>query len=516
MEILPFTEDNLAASLSHKHAEADIIKSKNHFRYLKGYLGIDGINAKTIVIEPRYISKDYLHDYASYYAYCFEEYSKFCKRLHFFDIELTKEQFEGVLLDENKDLDAWNHYLGFIVVKPIPVTVIGITVLKTYSGIQDFDSRNFWGTRKYKIHLFGNEVEITSLAFQEQDSVLAACATTAIWSMLNKASVDFHTILKSPSEITNDADTISPDGSRLFPNKGLNLLQICQAIFNSGLVSEIKQPDYPLYNESGEEELRVVSHQYLKKIISAYSAIGIPIILIIRVPDGGVHGYHAITVSGFKQKGPSKIVLQDEISWLSENIEKFYAHDDQWGPFTRIDFLPVDNGIETQWTTVHKDKLPTFVTNVVVPLYPKIRISYEDIEVIVLGLDRILSLFFDSLINSDLVWEIKIDYSENFKRTIKTSALNAEEKLSINGRSLPKYLWIAACYIGEHKIFDFTFDATDVSNAMIGQDVLCYIKDTKAVVKEFLERNSAVFRDKRIFKHPSSSKYYDHLISKLS
>jgi hypothetical protein len=99
------------------------------------------------------------------------------------------------------------------------------------------------GVRNYTIHLFGNVLTIESLAFQEQDTVLAACATTAIWTMLNKASVDFHTILKSPSQITKDADNLSFDGSRLFPNKGLNLLQICQAIYNSGLESEIKQPD---------------------------------------------------------------------------------------------------------------------------------------------------------------------------------------------------------------------------------------------------------------------------------
>ncbi|MBK8643805.1 MAG: hypothetical protein IPN15_16865 [Saprospiraceae bacterium] len=52
------------------------------------------------------------------------------------------------------------------------------------------------------------------------------------------------------------------------------------------------------------------------------------------------------------------------------------------------------------------------MTNIVVPLYPKIRISYEDIEAIVLGLDAILTLFFDNKIVADLVWDIKIDFSE--------------------------------------------------------------------------------------------------------
>ena len=513
MEVLKFSDDNLAKSLSNNYTPEEVIKSKNHFRYLKGYLSAKGLDAKTIVIESDYISKDYLHDYASYYAYCFEKYPKFCKRIHFFDIEFSLQEFQSIILSSVKEKeDFWKHYLGFIVVKPIPVTIIGYTVLKTYSGVQEFNSRNFWGIRDYSIHLFGNKVQISSLAFQEQDSVLAACATTAIWSMLNKAAADFHTILKSPSEITKDADTVSPDGSRLFPNKGLNLLQICQAIFNSGLVSEIKQPDYPIFNEEGIEESRCISNQYLKKIISAYSPIGIPIILVIKVPNGLTSGLHAITVSGYKQHPPKAVAVNEDVSWLSDNIEKFYAHDDQWGPFTRIDFIG-DYELDTPWTAFHKEKRTTLVTNVVVSIYPKIRINYEDIEVIVLGLDTILSIFFKDKVVGDLVWDIKIDYSENFKETIKKSSLPDEDKIAINTRCFPKYLWLATCYIGEHKLFDFSFDATDVSNGMVGEDVICYIPAIKLVLHDFLNLNAHLLS--LLFKHRASANYYQYLITQL-
>lgn len=119
--------------------------------------------------------------------------------------------------------------------------------------------------------------------------------------MLNRASIDFHTILKTPSQITRDADNVSPDGSRLFPNKGLSVLQICRAIFNSGLVSEVKQSNCRELAPDGKPAGIVVSNLYTKKILNAYSKIGIPIILVIRVPDGQQHGLHAITVSGYKQ-----------------------------------------------------------------------------------------------------------------------------------------------------------------------------------------------------------------------
>ncbi len=516
MQIIPYSEKTLAESLVNSYTPEEVITSKTHYRYLKDYLGAGGLNAHTIVIEEPYLSKDFIHDYASYYALCFEQYPKFCKRVHFFSNTFTEDEFKRIILSPvSENDDFWKEYLGFVVVKPIPVTVIGYTVLKTYPHSQQFNERNFWGIRNYKIHFYGNEVTIASLAFQEQDSVLAACATTAIWSMLNKASVDFHTILKSPSEITNDAGNVSHDGSRLFPNKGLNLLQICQAILNSGLVSEVKQPDYLLKDAGGKELGKYVSTRYLKKILNAYSPIGIPIIIVVAVPNENQYGLHAITVSGFKMNAPVSISPRSDTTWLSDNIEKFYAHDDQWGPFARVNF----NGeveLETDWTVfdTQTPKRATYATNIVVPVYPKIRISYEDIEVIVLGLDAILTLFFDGKIVADLIWDIKIDYSENYKSYIKGSTLDDPEKISLLTKSQPKYLWIASCYIGEHKILEFTFDATDVRSGMIGKDLICYLPaNLKNELKQQLVLNQTIHQ--QLFKHRASIKYYQFLIDNL-
>lgn len=356
-------------------------------------------------------------------------------------------------------------------------------------------------------------MKIDSLAFQEQDSVLAACATTAIWTMLNKASTDFYTTLKSPSQITKDADNVSPDGGRLFPNKGLNLLQICHAIVNSGLVVEIKQPDFPLFDQEGKFMCSYISNSYLKKILNSYSPIGIPIILVISVPSGGQHGLHAIVVSGYKQKAPIHIPPQEQINFLSENIEKIYAHDDQWGPFVRIDF---ENEIDliTPWTDVNVNSLPTRLVHIVVPVYPKIRISYEDIEVIVLGLDAILTFFFDGNIIADLIWDIKIDYSENLKKQIVASSLDENEKFIHVSKSLPKYLWVASCYIADFKIIEFTFDATDVNNGMFGNAIVCYLPaDFKVILSNFLEVNKEIL--KSLVMHKANIDYYNFFIDKL-
>jgi len=127
------------------------------------------------VVENDYIDHDFLEDFAAYYVRCFSTYSKVCARLHFFNIEFTQGDFEEYLkssADVKISPDSLQKgYLGFVVIKPLPQTVIGRTCLKTYPPE---DRRYFPIARSYNANLFGTELTIRSLAFQEQDKVVAA------------------------------------------------------------------------------------------------------------------------------------------------------------------------------------------------------------------------------------------------------------------------------------------------------------------------------------------------------
>ncbi|MBX3165138.1 MAG: hypothetical protein KF900_11730 [Bacteroidetes bacterium] len=507
-----YNAERLAIALSNRETPVEVIKNKNHYKYLVKYLSSSEIGAQTIVTEEEYINKDYIQDYSFYYSLCFKEYSSKCKRIHFFSQKFSLSDLQDKILSpQQANVEFWDSYLGFIVVKPIPTTIIGFTILKTYASNEAVNSRNFFGLRKYNIHFFGTKIKIKSLAFQEQDSVLAACATTAIWSMLSKAALDYHTILKSPSEITKDADNLGHDGSRLFPNKdGLIISQICKAIYNSGLVTELKQPD--MKHSTGES---VLSNSYTKQIINAYSSIGIPIILIIAVPNTATsYGLHAITVSGIKQNEIQKITNNPEkVSYVAEFIEKLYAHDDQFGPFVRVEFEK-DGEIKCPWNENDPAHRKTLVCSLVVSVYPKIRISYEDIKLIILWYDRMLSTFFGDNIDNDLVWDIKLNYSENFKKSIQESGLSRGEKLSILSDSLPKYIWVADCYIGTEKIISFTFDATDMINGMIALHAIVYFDGVKDELRQFISEYSDLFA--KLSKRSNGGLYINHLINQLS
>jgi len=180
--VIPYSVEQLVALLAEKAtSSAPEVAQKQHIHFLKSYFG--KLDAKTIVVELDYIDHDYLEDYSNYYVKCFYDYHRKCARLHFFQDSFSLEDFSRVLASENEALldRIKETYLGFIVVKPLPKTIIGRSCLKTYPTA---GARNYPVIRKYSANLFGIELEVSTLAYQEQDTVAAACATSALWSVL--------------------------------------------------------------------------------------------------------------------------------------------------------------------------------------------------------------------------------------------------------------------------------------------------------------------------------------------
>lgn len=521
-KVVGYSQENLLDLLhDEKYTSKKVVKKKKHFIYLLDYLGPEGLNAKYIVVEENYRSKDYLSDYSKYYSLCFKSYKQVCRRLHFFNSELSqvdfKNKFEKTILEGASDADDfWRmQYLGFIVVKPIPNSIIGYTVLKHYnfkSDLKCYDAnRDYWGTKEYKIHLYGNEIKLESLAFQEQDRALAACATIAIWSMLQRAAEDYHVILKSPGEITTDTGTTSHNGNRLFPNNGLVTADMCKAITLNGLVTEVR-------DDSQVKDF----NQYLKKLINAYSPLKIPLILIIKVPINGELMGHAVTICGHSSESAikvkkgllGKIFNKNPMLWLAEKIDKIYVHDDQWGPFTRISFIGA-NELKSPWTEKSNETKNAKPVAVIIPVLPKLRISYDDIEPIIIWINELLILAYPHF-KTDLVWDIKIQHSEDFKRSVQNSDLldnnvnlDRDLRYRILQESMPKYIWVCTCYSETNEIVVFTFDATGLANDMLGLKSVFYYSEIKAALAEFL----ALTKNNVDLKLPDN--YLDWLINEV-
>ncbi|MDL5514867.1 hypothetical protein QSE00_23860 [Arenibacter sp. M-2] len=479
-EIFEYTDDNLKIALDNQRIPLNVLEKRKHFKYFQNYLGPDGIVAKTILVEEPYISKAYLIDYSNYYSICFQDYKRDCKRVHFFGKSFDDIKFEKELYDSKSNF-LNDCYLGYIVVKPLPDSIIGPTLLKTYEVRNDGMERFYPSCREYKVNLFGKVLKLKSLVYQEQDTVVAACASVAIWSAFHKTSKLFDTNLPSPSEITKRAGNLFLNYGRTFPNPGLDITQICKAIESTGLVSEYIISDYFQSNVKSA-----------KRLIYAYNRAGLPTLLFLKFADGlghliTINGYSDFTVENEKS---------EEISLLADNIEKFYAHDDQVGPFAKMSFTGNDD-IQTPWPDSNGNAINAKIYAVIIPVYPKIRIKFQDVFDKVSLIDQIF--FKSNLFKLEIEWDVFLIESNDYKRTISESENNTSVKKAVVMKTYPKFIWIGRAIIENQNLFDFIYDSTDIASGYFCIDFVLYYKQQK--FKENLLENFVRYK----------SIYVDHL-----
>jgi hypothetical protein len=443
------------------------LETKIHLTYFEEYFRVLG--AQSIIVESPYIDHDYLEDFSAYYVKCFNLYNRFCKRLHFFNKNLSSKEFDEILLSGNKkqELDGLNDaYLGFIVVKPIPATFIGRTCLKTYPEV---DGRKFSFTHKYEVNISGINLTVESLAYQEQDSIVAACASTSIWTAFQATAFLFQHYIPTPVEITKAAVKYFPFSNRNFPNKGLSGEQMAQAIRDVGLEPYLVLASTP---------------DIIKATVFAYQKAGIPLILGFKFEEEKIYdGKHAVTITGYKLDGRKSAFPGSSFHLFSSRMSKIYAHDDQIGPFARMKFVEDYNKFETSWPDENYNigNIHALPFILLIPLYSKLRIPFELILSIISKFDEILDIV-NSKINfriDEIEWEIFLSKSNQVKTEVFNSDLEKEEKLKILKKSLPRYVWRAIAHLNGEKV-ELIFDTTDIEQ---GNIFICLINQSQDLLQ---------------------------------
>jgi hypothetical protein len=493
-EVVPYTIDNLKAFFFRKAlAEENIISQKQHISYFENYFS--AIGTQTIVYEFEYINRDFLEDYSSYYVRSFKDYDRKCSRVHFFKNVFSQQDFQNLIRGEGSGIaeqDLIENYQGFIVLKPLPTTIIGKTCLVTY----EFDGRRFFPPiRKYDVNLFGIPLKVVSLAYQEQDSIVAACASSAIWSAFHGTAILFQHSLPSPVEITKSAIIHFPFSNRNFPNKGLSGEQMALTIREIGL-------DPYLYNADSYDTVKATIYAYLKgkiPVILGYSLWNIngnskasaPVLL----------GKHAVAVTGYSLGGGIKNSFENlpNLKLWSSKIDKIYVHDDQIGPFARMEFnnlvLNIDDNtkIESIDTTCRDangaiDKIKAVSEILIIPLYHKIRIPFYTI-LMVINKVKHLQEFINNAPGlpsfAILEWDIYLADISEFKIDILKNAnvANGDYKEKLLTDNYPKYLWRAIGMIGDRKKIELLFDATDIDQGVFYLKYISYDTTTENYFK---------------------------------
>ena len=443
------------------------IARKNHLTYFEEYFRV--LKAKTIIVETPYVDHDFLEDFSAYYVKCFRSYDRFCSRLHFLNIPLSSEFFDNILQSGSDSISVKelnDAYLGFVVVKPIPSTFIGRTCLKTYAPDGE---RSFPFTHEYEVSLAGLSLKVKSLAYQEQDSIVAACASTAIWTAFQATAFLFQHHVPTPVEITKAAVRYFPFSNRNFPNKGLSEEQMAQAIRDVGLE--------PYLVTASDPDL-------IKATIYAYQKAGIPLVLGFGFAGmNSSDGKHAVAVTGYRINGLKANFPGSTFHLYSSRMTKIYVHDDQVGPFARMEFVPGTNKFTTSWPDKHglTGNVQAAPLMLLIPLYNKLRIPFELILNITLQFDKLLDLV-NARINyriDDIEWEIFLSRSKELKTEIFHSDLENAEKLKILKRSLPRYVWRANAHLDGEKV-EFIFDTTDIEQ---GNIFICHINKSVNLIR---------------------------------
>jgi len=501
-KVLQYSISELKGILAdNSKASIHLIESKIYVVYFEEYF--DTLKARTIIVEYNYVDRDFLEDFAAYYVRCFPDYKRYCTRIHFFDRLFTEDNFKDLISASEDSLvsekDLQDSYLGFVIVKPLPKTIIGRTCLRTYpkNDAEKDGERFFPIIRQYNVNLFGVSLNVETLAFQEQDQVAAACATSALWSVFQGTGKKFQHSIPSPVKITEKAFQSFPLATRAFPNRdGLTAEMMAQAIRDVGLE--------PFSLNPPEEYIR-------KATLYAYLRGQIPILLIFTIckvdEDNrliSIEGKHAVAVTGFHLGSHIEPLMSSGFLLKASQMDKIYVHDDQVGPFSRMSFdkikisledLSQIDSISTSWGS-QGGHYRAAINLILIPLYHKIRIPFE---VVFDASMRFDNSFIEVLrvqgvipfIKERLEWDIYLITINDLKSEIFNSTkIESNLRLEILSCSLPHFIWRATATHEGDNVLDLLFDATDIEQSQFFLRAIEYDQELSEVLREIAKAPS--------------------------
>jgi len=483
--IFQYELNNFCAYISYQTGtNFSYIKQKKQIKYLDNYLKVLAKDSQLCFIyENEYVDKNYLDDFSEYFVNCFSTYKKTTSRIHFFKYRTNsvnlKDEFNKAL-DSKKSIFNNDNYLGFIVVRPIPKTFLGKVCLEPFYLKETNRLNKHYILKEYNVSLFGIQLFVKSIAFQEQDKILSACATTSLWSFYHAHKSISQISFPSSSEVTKSGYPDLNGYSREFPNNGLSTEMICRSLRSYKLL-----PEYFEFKKNKKERLQEATF--------AYASSGIPLILGVNVynNDNESKGLHAVTVLGYSLESTSISNL------IAHSLEKLYVHDDRYGPFTRMDVIGDDFHVkldENLSTNDQKVQEKYEVKTLILGLYHKIRIPYTPIKNTCLILNNNLKDFVKSLSDIEqsdqdlfinlidkLKWDISIKQNSDLKNELLGNTL--QDKTKHLTKAWPKFLWSAVTRINEHIVFQLLFDATDIEHGNVFIDYLSYTQESEDIRK---------------------------------
>jgi len=441
------------------------------------------------IAEHPYFDLDEWGNYAAFYAKAFKPYERVCHRIHCFEGEedKAKDIIEGLRSGCPKDYrditdffeSLKTEYKGFFVLRPHNNFTIGRTAIA-------FDSRKdpnieldkhplestgypfCTGGINNTLHLLGNKISIFAPPFIQQSPVTGVCTTASLWvasqvlaSRFGLHKFPFETITRLASNRGHD-EYYSGSTSKL--GEGLTIPEIADAMAATGCTPHTIMPT-EINNGSPQARIRLLAYTFVES--------GLPVIAVYH--DTDKNDSHAITIVGHLLPGkddlgdaaesiaelvyPELITHQERHHLLGMAVQLYYAHDDAYGPFNRIQFISDKEAFNTKKQEDVKPEIKTssclistgriknpnkILNALVVPIPPYVQ-NHPD--AIIPDAIKLMDYTFppenDGAEDKKILWRFLLAYTPDFKRSIMQRDFPEEIRKKYLSCHLPLYVWVA-------------------------------------------------------------------------
>lgn len=307
----------------------DEVGGEKQRQYLRRYLA--DLGTRSILVEPVYFDREYLAEFAAFYAVSARAHGNRCRRLHFFTEDLTDAHLEDLLAGSVEAKKRFSgSYAGFAVVRPIPHAPWGRTVLQWYPPDPDASTQRVTNpSRRYTVTVAGIPLEVTGLAWLQQDTGVGSCSTVALWSALQSSAFDPYYAVPTTTAVTLAGNERGTFGSRVFPSRGMHVHQLGEAINELGLAPAIFDSD-----RSVSAGRRGFSRERFTVLLATLLRSGYPVVLGGALEEETPQG-HAVCAVGFRTASSIKLPKDAIVAHEDSGLDIVYIHDDNIGPNVR-------------------------------------------------------------------------------------------------------------------------------------------------------------------------------------
>lgn len=246
---------------------------------------------------------------------------------------------------------------------------------------------------------------------------------------------------------------------------------MCSAIRHNGL-----EPEAVNLQNTGNVPLASLLYGYLK--------MGLPVILIVQIPDSGWHG---ITLTGYSLL--SGIHSMEEVPgntsiapMVGRRIDRFYGHDDQIGPNSKLVVepspIPTINGqpvarpgntqcpirLASAWKNKRGFPTSLYPVAVAVPVYSKIRLTFLEVQAWITPLQALFARLLPE--PQKIEWDVHLTLSNVYKQEIRTDPdLTESARASLLMNHHPRFWWKATMRYDGVPFCHLLFDATGIARS---------------------------------------------------